>query len=89
MSPGGGAGVEHPTVGAVNLNIGDLVWVHSFGAWYPGTIAKTSPARVWVSYRTGSGTHRVKPYSRADGRLAPRSGLVPPAGGTRKAPGVR
>jgi hypothetical protein len=52
--------------------VGDPVEVYSFGRWYLGTIVKVTPKRVAVDYTTGSGTRRVKLYSKADaGRLRP------------------
>jgi hypothetical protein len=51
-------------------NIGDQVWVYSFGHWYLGTVTKLSAKRVWVTYTTGTNTTREKPYNQADTRLS-------------------
>lgn len=42
---------------------GERVEVHSFGRWYPGTVAKIGRTRVTVFYRTGSGAERTKAFA--------------------------
>lgn len=46
-----------------SYNIGTPVEVHSFGRWYPGTVAKVGRTRVTVNYTTGSGMTRDKAFT--------------------------
>lgn len=49
---------------AADFKEGQPVEVHSFGRWYPGTVAYMvfARTRVKVAYTTGTGTKRVKTF---------------------------
>lgn len=43
-----------------DYTVGQDVFVHAFGHWYAGTVAKLGRTRVHVTYTSGTGTTRTK-----------------------------
>ncbi len=46
-----------------DFTIGQAVFVHAFGSWYPGKVAKIGRTKVHVTYTSGTGTTRTKACS--------------------------
>ena len=46
-----------------DYEIGETVWVHSFGTWYKGEITGKKKTNLEVFYTTGTGTERTKSYN--------------------------
>lgn len=45
-----------------DFTIGQTVFCYSFGNWYEGTVEKIGRTRLHVTYTTGSGATRTKPF---------------------------
>jgi hypothetical protein len=50
---------------------GQAVFVHAFGSWYPGTVAKIGRSKVHVTYTSGAGVTRTKACSMTQVALEP------------------
>lgn len=46
-----------------DYEIGETVWVHSFGTWYKGEVTGKKKTNLEVFYTTGTGTERTKSYN--------------------------
>jgi hypothetical protein len=42
------------------MKLGDKVWIHAMGSYYPGEVVKLTDKRATVRYKSGAGDEREK-----------------------------
>lgn len=51
---------SHPGYPLSHFGLGDAVWVHAMGTWYPGVISDIGTKAVEAAYTSGAGVTRRK-----------------------------